>query len=228
MHWRSTCLDSELRRRSAAAGAGNIFMGPVLGTSKKPEDAMSPGASPGPAPNGESTPKRGMSLARSVFEDAGGLLADVGVCIFISSEGQQVGEAQRNNRCASKVRCSRQIHAREQPGDNASNPMSFLFSQLAPPARAWDERGFQVIELEGTSHSAVGAGSCGGLLGYAIQWPAEASKPITVVVLCNQFSMMTVPSQVVAGASVPDTTFMAAVHGSSVREHDTQTSTHGP
>ncbi|CAK9046901.1 unnamed protein product [Durusdinium trenchii] len=193
---------------SAAAGAGNIFMGPVLGTSKKPEDGVSPGASPGPAPNGESTPKRGMSLARSVFEDAGGLLADVGLA---NAAAKWSAEVCPDLACAasarslaavfassSPVKDSRQIHAREQPGDNASNPMSFLFSQLAPPARAWDERGFQVIELEGTSHSAVGAGSCGGLLGYAIQWPAEASKPITVVVLCNQFSMMTVPSQVVA------------------------------
>ena len=33
---------------------------------------------------------------------------------------------------------------------------------------------FKVIELEDTAHAAVGLGSCGGLLGYAIQWSAPA------------------------------------------------------
>ncbi|CAE7342527.1 unnamed protein product [Symbiodinium pilosum] len=78
-----------------------------------------------------------------------------------------------------------------------------LLSQLAPPPRSWDDRGLQVIELEGGGRQAVGLCSCGGLLGLALQWPGQApngggvvaAKPVTAVVLCNELSMAAVPSQ---------------------------------
>lgn len=217
----SSGLFSDLRSLasgSPASGSGNIFMGPVLGgvPQKKQEERPAEGSgpdSPGKQESSDTSPKKPLghnrqSLARSVFEDAGGLLADVGLANEASRWSAELcpdmamAASARSLAAVLASACpvsqSRPRHSREQAADAAGNSLSFLFSQLAPPARAWDERGLQVIELEDTAHSAVGLGSCGGLLGYAIQWSAPASKPVTAVVLCNQLSMLSVPSQVIA------------------------------
>lgn len=75
-------------------------------------------------------------------------------------------------------------------------------SGLAPESRCWDERGFEALALEGGGPPAVGARSCGGLLGAAFQWPAGSGslggEVTTVVVLTNELSMAGVPAQLVA------------------------------
>jgi len=216
----SSGLFADLRSLASGSqnsGSGKIFMGPVLGgvgqkkaKEKEAEAGPAEGAnSPSPEKDiPKNTGHNRQTLARSVFEDAGGLLADVGLA---NATAKWSAEVCPDMSCASSARSlaavlasaspvsqSRHQHSQEQAGDAAGSSMSFLFSQLAPPARAWDERGLQVIELENTSHPAVGLGSCGGLLGYAIQWSAQASQPVTVVILCNELSMMSVPSQVLA------------------------------
>lgn len=152
-------------------------MGPVLGgvgqkkAKEKEAEAGSAEGAKSPSPEKDIPKNTGhnrQTLARSVFEDAGGLLADVGLA---NATAKWSAEVCPDMSCASSARSlaavlasaspvsqSRHQHSQEQAGDAAGSSMSFLFSQLAPPARAWDERGLQVIELENTSHPAVGLG----------------------------------------------------------------------
>eukprot|EP00434_Breviolum_minutum_P005465 symbB.v1.2.004816.t1/scaffold279.1/size242841/1 len=174
----SSGLFADLRSLASGSqnsGSGKIFMGPVLGgvgqKKAKEKEAEAGAAEDANSPSPEkdipkNTGHNRQTLARSVFEDAGGLLADVGLA---NATAKWSAEVCPDMSCASSARSlaavlasaspvsqSRHQHSQEQAGDAAGSSMSFLFSQLAPPARAWDERGLQVIELENTSHPAVG------------------------------------------------------------------------
>ncbi|CAJ1458948.1 unnamed protein product [Effrenium voratum] len=202
----SSGLFADLRSLASGAspGGGSIFMGPVLGKAVDKGKAQSREEKPG------QTGEKRQSLARSVFEDAGGLLADVGLANIAAKWSAEVCP---DLSCAASARSlatvlaaacpvkdARPVHGREE-GPASGGSMSFLFSQLAPPLRAWDERGLQLMG-DAPSNAALGLTSCGGLLGCAVQWPG--SKPITAVVLCNELSMAAVPSQMVVAVCEPN------------------------
>lgn len=178
--------------------------------------------------NGEQPPPPGgfakATLASSVFEAASGLLADVGLADKAAAElapeacPDLAWSASARSLAAVLAAVSpatdpRPALGREaEPGDSSgspgANPFDSLLAQLAPPPRAWDERGLQVLELDGCETAAFGLSSCGGFLGLALQWPPEAAaaaggsndsaKVVSAVVLCNELSMAAVPSQLMS------------------------------
>ncbi|CAE7858930.1 unnamed protein product, partial [Symbiodinium microadriaticum] len=223
----SSALFADLRGMAGGAigSSGGIFTGPAAqpkasGPGKeKEEPAAAKTAGKGKADKEtDDSPKKQpdthrKTLARSVFEDAGGLLADVGLA---NQAALWASEVCPDLACASSARSLAWVLASACPTKDArpvcareveishSHPMGMLLSQLAPAPRSWDDRGLQVMELEGSGKSALGLSSCGGLLGLALQWPgqalngsgAAAAKPVTAVVLCNELSMAAVPSQI--------------------------------
>lgn len=223
----SSALFADLRGMAGGAigSSGGIFTGPAAqpkasGPGKeKEEPAAAKTAGKGKADKEtDDSPKKQpdthrKTLARSVFEDAGGLLADVGLA---NQAALWTSEVCPDLACASSARSLAWVLASACPTKDArpvcareveishSHPMGMLLSQLAPAPRSWDDRGLQVMELEGCGKSALGLSSCGGLLGLALQWPgqalngsgAAAAKPVTAVVLCNELSMAAVPSQI--------------------------------
>lgn len=85
--------------------------------------------------------------------------------------------------------------------DSTASGLAALPSMLGLPARGWDERGFEVYTGEGGgAATAIGLTSSAGLLGAAVQWPAQRGtkkKAVSVVVLTNELSVAMVPARLV-------------------------------
>ncbi|CAE8700292.1 unnamed protein product, partial [Polarella glacialis] len=195
------------------------------GTPKQRSQETSPKA-PGGSPNGDPSSPKGeeegsvgksrsaTSFARSIYEAAGGLLGDMylaNVAADLPPQGCPDLACAASARSlaavlaeSSPVEDLRPIVGRESDANDheGSSPAGNLLANLAPPPRAWDERGLQVVELEGldSGSKAVGGSACGGLLSLALQWPRQgrASSTVTVVILTNELSMAAVPAQLLA------------------------------
>jgi len=163
------------------------------------------------------------SMATSILDTAGGLLVDpalAGGAVFAASP-DAAGGAGAENLCpdlaaVSSARALAAVLAAAEPVAEASpiigrerlqgsGGMAALLSVSTP--RAWDERGFEVFESEGTEPSsapaAVGLTAAGGLLGAAVQWrQGSGARPaVTAVVLTNELSLAAVPARLVTEVS---------------------------
>eukprot|EP00931_Biecheleriopsis_adriatica_P025321 TRINITY_DN15582_c0_g1_i1.p1 TRINITY_DN15582_c0_g1~~TRINITY_DN15582_c0_g1_i1.p1 ORF type:complete len:1225 (+),score=245.77 TRINITY_DN15582_c0_g1_i1:234-3677(+) len=208
---------------SSFAGKGApTFMGPFIVGSSEAEKPLRKARKEASARKGDrdkdssqseegkdksSSPKQAMaSLARSILDAAGGLLADMGMA---NAAAVLPAEVCPDLACAASARSlakmlaaanpagdPRPVLGREAAPAERDTVMNALLAHLAPPLRSWDGRGFQVLETEG-ERSATGLTSCGGLLGAAVQWPTQDST-VTAVALCNELSVAAVPSQLLA------------------------------
>uniref|UniRef100_A0A7S0G0E0 Uncharacterized protein n=1 Tax=Pyrodinium bahamense TaxID=73915 RepID=A0A7S0G0E0_9DINO len=202
-------------------GAGQTFLG-VLGSTA---DVAGQAARYGPPPSAMPAAAGGgiRSMATSILDTAGGLLVDpalAGGAVFAASP-DAAGGAGAENLCpdlaaVSSARALAAVLAAAEPVAEASpiigrerlqgsGGMAALLSVSTP--RAWDERGFEVFESEGTEPSsapaAVGLTAAGGLLGAAVQWrQGSGARPaVTAVVLTNELSLAAVPARLVTEVS---------------------------